>query len=65
MELRHLRYFMVVAETLDFARAAKRIGMEQSPLSRAVPELEMELGCELSLRTRQRTPDAPGRAVPH
>ena len=63
MELRHLRYFLVVAETLNISEAARRLRVAQPSLSRQIRDLEFEVGHPLFDRHRGRLSLTPAGKV--
>jgi DNA-binding transcriptional LysR family regulator len=67
MEMQHIRYFLALCDERNFTRAAKRCGVAQPSLTRAIKRLEKELGGTLFERSRKTTEmTALGRAIrPH
>ena len=52
MELRHLRYFVAVAENLNFTKAAEKLHLTQPSLTRQIHNLEVEIGVRLLNRSK-------------
>ena len=70
MELRHLRYFLVVGEEQHYGRASRRLRVAQPALSRQIQDLEEEVGFKLNILGGQRTiessvPETIAIAQPH
>jgi DNA-binding transcriptional LysR family regulator len=59
MEIRHLRHFLAVAQTLNYSRAAEQLNISASPLSRSIQQLELSLGAPLFLRGTRRVELTP------
>jgi DNA-binding transcriptional LysR family regulator len=64
MDIRHLRYFVAVADKLHFGEAARALNMTQPPLSKRIAELEQHLGTPLLVRTSRKVALTPsGRTL--
>lgn len=63
LELRALRYFVAVAETLNFSKAAARLNISQPPLSLAIRQLEEKMGAQLFERNSRHVSLTPAGAV--